>query len=203
MLAERKDLGQLRASEAGTGSESPHPTSVILSGSRWSRKISAKRFSPRRDYLRMRQYYVWLRSEDRALIESLNPQWSDLRKVQGSIASRRSLDFARDDGGEVFPLNPENRPREQRRREIIEEDAEADLDLAPTKTAAIFKMIFPAHPSRPSCPRSYGAQALRASHRPIVASRPEPFCRQGRLRRCSRSSKHCGELTPYACSRML
>src|SRR6267143_1917629 len=25
MLAERKDLGQLRASEAGTGSKSPHP----------------------------------------------------------------------------------------------------------------------------------------------------------------------------------
>jgi hypothetical protein len=32
MLAERKDLGQLRASEAGTGFESPHPILVSSVG---------------------------------------------------------------------------------------------------------------------------------------------------------------------------
>src|SRR5260370_18269140 len=42
MLAERKDLGQLRAGEAGTGFETPHPISVIPER---SRKSSPKRCS--------------------------------------------------------------------------------------------------------------------------------------------------------------
>jgi hypothetical protein len=48
MLAERKDLGQLRASEAGTGSESPHPISVILTKASKARGAEGPRTASRK-----------------------------------------------------------------------------------------------------------------------------------------------------------
>src|SRR5882757_43580 len=47
MLAERKDLGQLRASEAGTGSKSPHPISVILTKASKARGAEGPRTASR------------------------------------------------------------------------------------------------------------------------------------------------------------
>jgi len=48
MLAERKDLGQLRASEAGTGSESPHPIFVILTEASKARGAEGPRTASRK-----------------------------------------------------------------------------------------------------------------------------------------------------------
>jgi hypothetical protein len=108
MLAKRKDLGQRRASEAGTGSKSPHPNSVILTKASKARGAEGPRTASRSEAgTGSKSPHPNFRHLDRKPLES-----KDLREAIRSDPLPR---FARDDERAIVDSRRigENGSREQ------------------------------------------------------------------------------------------